>query len=223
MWSWEFAWSILPHLLTGLWVTCQAVFLGMLLALLVGLLFALCRRSRSRLVSWPAGAVVEFIRSTPLLVQVYFLYFFLLPEAGLDVGPLAAGVIALGLHYGTYISEVYRAGIEGVPKGQWEACRALDLTRWQTYRLVVLPQAVPAVLPALGNYLIAMFKDTPLLSAITVVEVLRQAQIIGAEKFRYVEPFTLVGIMYLVLSLLAGHLVTRLEDRFLPERNQIHA
>jgi polar amino acid transport system permease protein len=124
----------------------------------------------------------------------------------------------LGLHYSCFTAEVYRAGIEGVPAGQWDAARALDLSRYQTYRHVILPQAIPPILPALGNYLIAMFKDTPLLSAITVVEVLQQALNFGSEHFRYLEPLTVVGAMYLVLSLISGTLVHWLETSWKLEK-----
>jgi len=211
-WDWEFALEITPQLLRAFLVTLQAVAFGYALAMVLGLLLCSLRRSSLRLVSLPAAATVEFIRSTPLLIQVYFLYF-LAPKLGLELGALATGVIALGLHYGSYLSEVYRSGIDGVPSGQWEASRALGLGGVQTYRHVVLPQALPPILPVLGNYLIAMFKDTPLLSVITVVEVLNRAQLIGKESFRYLEPLTLVGLLYLVASLVASRLVAMLEAR----------
>jgi polar amino acid transport system permease protein len=155
------------------------------------------------------------VRSTPLLVQIYFL-FYVLPEAGLRLSPLAAGVAALGIHYAAYCSEVYRAGIESVPRGQWEAAAALNLGRWRTLRAVIIPQALPPVVPALGNYLVAMFKDTPLLSAITVLELLQTAKLIGAETFRYVEPLTLVGALFLVLSLASAAVIGLVERRLRP-------
>ena len=210
--DWHYAWEILPRLAEGLVVTIQATLIGMAVALTLGLVLALARRSRHRLVSWPTGALVEFVRSTPLLVQIYFL-FYVLPDAGLRLSPLATGVLALGLHYAAYCSEVYRAGLESVPKGQWEAAVALNLTRWRMMKDIIIPQAIPPVVPALGNYLVAMFKDTPLLSAITVLEVLQTAKLIGAETFRYVEPLTLVGVLFLVLSLLSAALIRWVEGR----------
>lgn len=113
---------------------------------------------------------------------------------------------------------MYRAGINAVPAGQWQAAKALNLGRWQTYRHVVLPQAIPPVIPALGNYLIAMFKDTPLLSAITVLETLQRAKIIGNETFRYLEPLTIVGIIFLILSVLSGFAVSWLQKHLKAER-----
>jgi len=206
----DFAARILPELLGALGVTVQATLVGMVLALVLGLLWAVLRRSARGWISRPVAFGVELIRSTPLLVQVFFLYY-ALPGFGLSLPPFAAGVLALGLHYSTYTSEVYRAGIDGVPRGQWEAALALNLSPLHTWRSVILPQAVPPVLPALGNYLVAMFKDTPLLAAITVLELLQTAKLIGAETFRYLEPLTLVGLIFLVLSLVSARLVRHLE------------
>ncbi len=217
IWDWQFAIEITPEILRGLGSTLAAVFWGMWIALMLGLFWALCRRSRSKLLSWPTTVFVEFVRSTPLLVQIYFV-FYVLPSAGITLSPFLAGVIALGLHYSCYTSEVYRAGINAVPSGQWQAAKALNFTRWQTYRHVILPQAIPPIIPALGNYLIAMFKDTPMLSAITVLEVLQRAKIIGKETFRFLEPLTIVGVIFLLLSLVSGFAVSWLERRVKMER-----
>ena len=210
--DWSFALEILPTLGSALVVTIQATLLGMLVAVTLGLVLAMLRRSRLHIVSLPVGFVIEFVRSTPLLVQMYFL-FYVLPLTGMRMSPLATGILAMGLHYATYCAEVYRAGIEAVPRGQWEAATALNLSRWRTAVDVVLPQAIPPVVPALGNYLVAMFKDTPLLSAITVVELLQQSKMIGSATFRYTEPLTLVGLLFLALSLVAAWGVRGLEAR----------
>ncbi|OAD13239.1 ectoine/hydroxyectoine ABC transporter permease subunit EhuD [Achromobacter insolitus] len=210
--DWSFALEILPTLGSALLITIQATLLGMLVAITLGLVLALLRRSRLRMVSLPTAFVIEFVRSTPLLVQMYFL-FYVLPLTGVRMSPLATGIIALGLHYATYCAEVYRAGIESVPRGQWEAATALNMSRWRTAVGVVLPQAIPPVVPALGNYLVAMFKDTPLLSAITVVELLQQSKMIGSATFRYTEPLALVGVLFLALSLVAAWGVRGLEAR----------
>ncbi|MBB1595690.1 ectoine/hydroxyectoine ABC transporter permease subunit EhuD [Achromobacter sp. UMC46] len=210
--DWSFALEILPTLGSALVITIQATVLGMLVAVTLGLALAMLRRSRLRIVSLPTAFVIEFVRSTPLLVQMYFL-FYVLPLTGVRMSPLTTGIVALGLHYATYCAEVYRAGIEAVPRGQWEAATALNMSRWRTAIGVVLPQAIPPVVPALGNYLVAMFKDTPLLSAITVVELLQQSKMIGSATFRYTEPLTLVGLLFLALSLLAAWGVRGLEAR----------
>jgi polar amino acid transport system permease protein len=169
-----FAVSILPILLVGLRTTVLAMVFGFIIAVVVGLVFALLRRSAWRVVSWPTSVVVEFLRNTPLLMQLFFLYF-VLPEYGLVLPAFWTGTIALGLQYAAYISEVYRAGLDAIPKGQWEAATALNLTRGRTYAVVVVPQMIPRIIPALGNYLVSMMKDTPILSTITVVEMLNLA------------------------------------------------
>lgn len=213
MWDWDFALQILPDLLRAFLVTVQATILGMSLALVLGLVWAILRRARYRIISMPVFWMVEFIRSTPLLVQIYFL-FFVFPDFGIRLSPLMTGILALGLHYSAYTAEVYRSGIDGVQKGQWEAAVALNMRPWHMWRAVILPQAIPPVIPALGNYLIAMFKDTPMLAAITVMELLQTAKLIGAETFRYLEPLTLVGILFLAISLLSSRFIRQLETRF---------
>lgn len=213
--DWQYALEALPVLASGLKVTVQATLLGMAFALVVGLVLALARRSHFALIAWPTAFIIEFIRSTPLLVQIYFL-FYVLPTFGVTISPLATGILGLGLHYAAYCSEVYRAGIESIPRGQWEAATALNLNRITTTFKVILPQAIPPVVPALGNYLVAMFKDTPLLSAITVLEMLQQAKILGSESFRYIEPLTLVGAAFLLMSLVAAAGIRALERKLRP-------
>lgn len=212
IWDWEFTiHTVLPHLARGLVVTVEATLLGAALAFILGLFLAVLRYTVTPLRQL-TRAFVEFVRSTPLLVQLYFL-FFALPSTGFQLPALATGVIGLGVHFSTYASEVYRAGIEGVPKGQWEAATALSLPRGRTWMSVILPQAIPRVLPALGNYVIMMFKYTPLLLAITVVELVGQAKQVGAVNFAFVEPYTIAGLFFLVISLLAAYPVRVLERR----------
>ncbi|GAA4137373.1 ectoine/hydroxyectoine ABC transporter permease subunit EhuD [Actinomadura keratinilytica] len=212
-WDWNYTGEILPDLLDGLRVTVLATVLGYLIALVLGLVWTLLRRTPSRAVNQAVRWVVEFIRSTPLLVQLFFI-FYVLPSWGLTLGALTAGVIGLGLHYSTYTSEVYRAGIADVPRGQWEACVALNLPRRRAWQDVILPQAVRRVVPSLGNYLIAMFKDSPLLLAISVGELLGAAYRAGAETLRYLEPITVVGVLFVIVSVLSSIVVRRLERRY---------
>lgn len=212
-WDWAYAREILPLLLSGLKVTVIATVLGAAVAAVLGLVFALLRRSSNRIVARTAGFLVQFIRGTPLLVQLYFI-FYVLPDIGIRLPALAAGVIGMGLHYATYAAEVYRGGIEAVPRGQWEAARATNLSMRQTWINVVLPQAVPPMIPALANYLLAMFKETPLLSAITVLEMMNQAKSIANSSYRYVEPMTMVGVFFLVISLISVAILRWLEHRY---------
>ncbi|WP_342641026.1 ectoine/hydroxyectoine ABC transporter permease subunit EhuD [Rhodoligotrophos ferricapiens] len=212
-WDWAFVREILPTLFEGVKITILATLLGAAVAAVVGLAFAIIRRSRNPLVSRPASFIVEFIRGTPLLVQLYFL-FYILPDLGITLAPLVAGVIGLGLHYGTYTAEVYRAGIDNVPRGQWEAAKACNLSPVQSWIHVILPQAIPPMIPALANYLVAMFKETPLLSAVTVLELMNQARSVANYNYRYLEPMTLVGAFFLVISLISVFLLRLLERRF---------
>lgn len=215
MWNWAFTFEILPVLAQAAIVTVEATALGFVIAAVLGLVLA-----SIRLAAPGAGLVVailvELIRSTPLLIQIFFL-FFVLPKAGIVLDAFTAGVLAIGLHYAAYCSEVYRAGFENVPRGQWEASIALNLSPWTTFKDIILPQALPPVVPALGNYLIALFKETPLLSAIAVVELMQRAKIIGSDTFRYTEPITLVGVFFLVMSLFSAALI-RLFDGWLSRR-----
>lgn len=204
MWNWDIVWEVMPDILKGLVVTIEAVAGGMTLALILGLLWAVMRRSKAPLISWTAWAFVEFIRSTPLLVQLFFVYYVMTDVVGRSLSPLVTGILVLGVHYSCYTAEVYRSGLDGIAKGQWNAAKALNLNAFQTYRYVILPQAIPPVLPNLGNYLIAMLKEAPLLSVITVMEVLREAQVFGNAHYRYLEPLTIVGVLFILLSLIAG-------------------
>jgi polar amino acid transport system permease protein len=202
MWSWTYTLEILPILAKAAIITVEATLLGFIIAAILGLILALARIAFP-LLAWPISAVVELVRSTPLLIQIFFLYF-VLPSFGIVLDAFTAGVMALGLHYGAYCSEVYRAGLEGVHRGQWEASTALNLNSWTTFKDIIIPQAIPPVVPALGNYLIALFKETPLLSAIAVLELMQTAKILGSETFRYTEPITLVGLFFLVMSLVSA-------------------
>jgi polar amino acid transport system permease protein len=143
---------------------------------------------------------VEFIRSTPLVLQIFFV-FYVGPQFGLRLSPWTAGMIAIGLHYAAYLSEVYRGGLESVPKGQWEAATSLNLSTARTYFRVIIPQALPPSLAGMGNYLVGIFKDTPMLSVIGVAELMHTANAIGSETYRFLEPYTLVGVIFLLISL----------------------
>jgi polar amino acid transport system permease protein len=209
-WDWNYTAEILPVLADASLVTIEATLIGFALAALLGLAFAILRMSEKRWLAVPTAALIELVRSTPLLIQIFFIYF-VLPEFGVTLEALTAGILAIGLHYGTYCSEVYRAGLANVPRGQWEASVALNLNPYHTFRDIILPQAIPPVVPALGNYLVALFKDTPLLSAIAVVELMQSAKMLGSDTFRYIEPITLVGVIFLVFSLVAAWLIRRLE------------
>jgi len=211
-WRWEFAWEILPRMLLATGNTLMAAGLGYLIAMVVGLVLLLGQRTPSRVVNVIVREAMEFIRSTPLLVQLFFV-FFVAPQFGLRLSAWTAGMLTIGLHFGTYLSEVYRGALEGVPRSQWEACRALNFSQTYTYRRVVLPQALPIALPGMGNYLVGIFKETPLLATIGVAELMHTANALGAETYRYLEPYTMVGFIFLIISLPTAMGLRRLEAK----------
>jgi polar amino acid transport system permease protein len=208
-----YALEILPALLRASVVTIQATFAAFAVALVVGLVIAILRMSPYRLLSVSVGVVTEAIRSTPVLIQLFIIFYLIVPKLGLPPTPLLVGILTLGVHYGTYCSEVYRAGIQGVPKGQWEASRALNMTTTTTWRRIIIPQAIPPVIPALGNYLIALFKETPVLFFITVLELFGTALQIYGRNYRPFEPILLVGFIFLLLSYPSALAIRRLEKR----------
>jgi polar amino acid transport system permease protein len=211
--SLAFAWQILPLLLRGAVVTAEATFGGMAIAMVGGLLLALARRAGPAALRTLARGYISGVRNTPLLVQLYFV-FYVLPLVGIRFGALTTGVVTLGLHYSAFLAEVYRAGIDAVPGGQWEASQALGLSPRDVWRDIILPQAIPPMTPVFGNFLIGMFKDTPLLATITVPELFGAAEQIAGDTYRYNEPFTLVGLIFLLIGYPAVLGVRRLERRF---------
>ena len=209
-WRWDFAIEILPNMLLATLNTILAAGIGYTIAAIVGLLFLLGQRTPIKIVNIINREIVEFIRSTPLLIQLFFVYF-VLPQFGITLSAWVCGMITIGLHFGTYLSEVYRGALEGVPKTQWEACRALNFSTFYTYRKIVLPQAFPIAIPGMGNYLVGIFKDTPLLSTIGVAELFHAATAVGGYHYRYLEPYTIVGIIFLTLSIPAAIWIRKIE------------
>jgi polar amino acid transport system permease protein len=211
-WDWAFAWSILPRLLEGLAITVQATIAGSAIAMVLGLVLCLLRIARIPVVSFLAWLWIEFFRGTPFLVQLYFI-FYVLPHYGVLLSPLATGIIALGIYGGARAAEFYRAALEAVPTGQWEASLTLGLPIHRVWLGVILPQAWPIAVPMLGNLFIAMFKDTAVLSTITVLEMVTRAREVGFSTFRYLEPLTMAGILFWIVSYSAARFLRSLESR----------
>ncbi|MCK1292036.1 ectoine/hydroxyectoine ABC transporter permease subunit EhuD [Bradyrhizobium sp. 30] len=209
-WRWDFAWQILPRLIEATLYTLAAAGIGYAIALVLGLVLALLQRTGFRPLTVATREFIEFIRSTPLLVQIFFV-FFVAPQIGLQFSPWVSGMFALGLYYSAYLSEVYRGGLEAVPPGQWEACTALGLSRRDTYIRIIIPQALPPALAGMGNLLVAIFKDTPMLAVIGIPELMHTANAIGAEDYRFLEPYTIVGVLFLIISLPAAGLLRLFE------------
>ena len=214
-WSWDVAFDVLPQLLKGLVVTIEATIVASLIAYILGLAIAILKMSNSKSTRVSLYWMTEFIRRTPILVQLYIV-FYVLPDFGIFLEAFTCGVIVLGIHFSTYTSEVFRAGIDNVPKGQWEAARSLNYNPYQAWKHVILPQAIPPMIPPLANYLITMFKETPLLAAITVVELFRAADQYSNSHYTYLEPMTLVGVFFLLVSIPSAMIAMRLEKKFKP-------
>jgi len=210
----DFAGSVeyLPDLLRAALVSVEITVCVMLISLVFGLIIALMRVSHSRALRVISTFYVEVIRGTPCLLQLFYIYF-VLPAFGIRLDPFPAGVVGLSVNYSAYLSEVYRAGIVAVPRGQLEASQALGMSRRLMMRLIILPQAIRVVVPPLGNYFISLFKDTSLVSIVTVKELMFTGQIIAATNFQYFTIFTIIGIIYLSLSYPSSLFVSYLERR----------
>ncbi|MBX3566601.1 MAG: ectoine/hydroxyectoine ABC transporter permease subunit EhuD [Rhizobiaceae bacterium] len=202
--------DVLPLLLKGLQVTIAAALLGFAIALVAGLFFAILRQAPTRLISWPVAVFLEFVRDTPLLIQLFFLYY-VLPVYGITLPAFMTGAVAIGLQYSGYTAEIYRAGIGAIGRGQWEASTALNLTSGRTYAVVIIPQAIPRVIPALGNCLVGILKETPILSTISVLEMLNLAIIVGDRTYHYTIPLTLAGVLMLLVTSVFAYLVRFIE------------
>ncbi|GAB3181309.1 ectoine/hydroxyectoine ABC transporter permease subunit EhuD [Nesterenkonia halophila] len=207
--DWGFAAEIFPDMLMAfLRVTLVVTVVGTIVAAVLGLFIAILILVLPKPLAWIVRWAANFIRMTPIVVQLLFLFW-----SFLWLDPMVIGVIVFGVHYATYMSEVYRAGIESVPQGQWEATTALSMSAVRTWRRVIIPQALRSTVPALGNYAISMFKDTPFLFVISVPEMVTVAQTIGAQTFRYNEAITIAGLIFLAASYPTALLISRLEKR----------
>jgi polar amino acid transport system permease protein len=203
-----------PSLWKGTQYTVLLTFTGMALALVLGLVLALPRLTKRRTpLKILAQMIVDLIRSTPLILQLFYIYFVFPRLFGITLGPLQAGILGLGLNYAAYVSEVYRSGIEAVDRGQWEAADALGLKYSTAMRTIILPQAVRITLPSLGNYFISLFKDTALVSTISVSELLFSGQVLAQQTFQYVGIYTTVFVIYFAISYPGSLAVKWLERR----------
>jgi polar amino acid transport system permease protein len=202
-----FDWSaipgMMPALLAGLRVTVLATVVVMAIALVVALPIALARMSRHALLRVPATIYVQVLRGTPVLLQLFYLYY-VLPFAG---------IIGMSAAYSAYLSEIYRAGIEAIDRGQTEAALSLGMSRVQVMRIVVLPQAFRIVIPPIGNMFIGLFKDTSLLSILTIRELMFEGQLLAATTFRHITIFTVIAVLYLAVCWPSASIIDRLEKR----------
>jgi polar amino acid transport system permease protein len=212
----RFDWSAIPEmmpaLLTGLRVTVLLTFVIMGIALVAALPIALARMSSRRWLRFPSTIYVQVLRGTPVLLQLFYLYY-VLPFAGIELNAWTAGIIGMSAAYSAYLSEIYRAGIEAVDRGQTEAALALGMSRVQVMRIVVLPQAFRIVIPPIGNMFVGLFKDTSLLSILTIRELMFQGQLLAATNFRHITIFTVIAILYLAVCWPSAAIIDRLEQK----------
>jgi polar amino acid transport system permease protein len=199
-------------ILGGVPVTIFVSVASIFFAVIFAVFGALGRLSRSAPIYAVATLYVSLVRGTPLIVQIIFVYL-ALPQFGLVFDPLACGIFALAFNYGAYLTEIFRAGIEAIPRGQREAAAALGMTDSQTMRRVILPQAVRIVIPAIGNDFISMIKDSALVSYITIEELFWRAQDVGNQTFRSFEALLLAAIVYWILTIIFSFFQERLEKR----------
>jgi His/Glu/Gln/Arg/opine family amino acid ABC transporter permease subunit len=199
-WRFDVVFEHLPFLLQGLGWTCAATVLAMMVGLVVGLIVALMRLSPWRLLRLPANVFTEVFRTTPLLMQIVWVFTVLPLTTGIMLTPFFSGLVALGLNVAAFMAEIYRAGITSVGLGQTQAALALGMTRPQAMRRIILPQAIRRVIPPTASMWVALFKDTSLLAAIGVTEMMYQARYLAADTFRPLEIFTVTALIYLLLT-----------------------
>ncbi len=203
--------DIMLFLPDGILKTFEVTLLSIACALVVGLITGLGRISRVMILNRIATVYVEIIRGIPLLVQIFYIYYAL--GKIIQVPDIFAAVIAMTVCYGAYLGEIFRAGIQSIPKGQMEAAIALGLTRGQALRRIILPQTMRVVLPPLGNEFIALLKDSSLVSILAVSDLLRRGREYASKTFDYFEAFTVVALVYLVMTLFFSRLVAYMEER----------
>ncbi len=203
----------LPLLIAGAGITIQITAISVGLGLVIGMFVGIARISNVKLLRWLAAIYIDFLRGTPLLVQIFLIYFALPVILGQRVDPFLAAITACGINSGAYIAEIFRAGIQAIDEGQMEAGRSLGMTWVQTMRYIIVPQAFKNIVPPLGNEFIALLKDSSLVSVIGFEELTRRGQLIIARTYGSLEIWLSVAIIYLVMTLTISRLVAYLEKR----------
>ena len=204
----------MPLLLTGAVVTVKITALSVFLGILIGLFVGIARISTFKIVHLAAAVYVDFLRGTPLLVQIFLVYFALPVLTGQRIDPFIAAIAACSINSSAYVAEIFRAGIQSIDAGQMEAGRSLGMTWTQTMRYIIVPQAARRVIPPLGNEFIALLKDSSLVSVIGFEELTRRGQLIIARTYASLEIWICVAIIYLVMTVSISRLVAWLERRY---------
>jgi His/Glu/Gln/Arg/opine family amino acid ABC transporter permease subunit len=211
--NWRFIVQHYPIYLQGIQTALTASLISLVLALVVGLLVGIIRQTSQGFASKLAAGYVTVIRNTPLLVQLYFIYFGL-PRLGLTLTAMQTGILGLTLNSGAYIAEIVKSGLQSIPKGQVEAATAIALTVGQRMRLVMIPLAAPRIIPAIGGQFIQLIKDSSLLSILAILEITKAATEVGTETYMFLEAFIVGGIIYWVVCVVLNFVVDRVEKAF---------
>jgi polar amino acid transport system permease protein len=205
--------AFLPSLLQGAVITITVSLLAFVLACVLGLVLGVMRLARLLPIRIVAAAYIQFIRGTPLLLQLFFIYY-VLPYVGIVMSPFASGVIGLTMNYAAYMAEVFRSGIQAIAKGQSEAGFALGMSRRLLMRRIIMPQALRIIIPSLGNFFVSIFKDSALVSVLTLRDLMFSGQLLASATFKHFEIFTMVAVIYFLISYPAAKLVEYIEMRF---------
>jgi len=208
----EFSIKWAPYILAGAGLTILISVVSIFLATILAIIGALGRLSSNGFINGAASLYVSLVRGTPLLVQIYFV-FFALPQMGIVLDPIPAGIVALSFNYGAYMTEIFRAGIQAVPRGQREAAEALGMPERQVMRRIVLPQAVRIVVPAIGNDFVSMIKDSSLVSVVGLQEMLWRASTVGRSNSQLIQALLIAALVYWALTMFFSFFQARLERR----------
>ncbi len=211
--SWTLIWQTLPMLLEGAWLTVKLTTISVALGIVIGTFVGIGRLSKRRLISLAMLVYIDFIRGTPLLVQVFLVYMGLPQLLGFPIPPYLAAIAALSVNSGAYVAEIVRAGIQSIDRGQTEAALSLGMKPRQAMRYIILPQAFKRIIPPLGNEFIAMLKDSSLVSAIALEELVRKGQIVIGRTFRPFEIWIAVAVLFLIMTLTISRLVAWSEKK----------
>ena len=203
--------NIIAFVPDGIWVTFKVTVGAILLALVIGLFAGLGRLAENRVINGIASLYVEVIRGIPLLVQLFYIYYAL--GRIVNIPAITSAIIAMAVCYGAYMGEIFRAGIQSIPKGQMEAARSLGMNKTQAMVHVILPQAVTVILPPIGNEFVALLKDSSLVSILAVADLLRRGREFASETFTYFETYTMVALVYLIITLFFSKLISIMEER----------
>lgn len=205
--------TFIPPLLDGAGLTIEVSIIAFACAFILGGALASMSLSSFQVMRLTSRIYIEVMRGTPLLLQLFFIYY-VLPSAGIVLEPFVAAVIGLAANYGAYMAEVFRAGIQAVPRGQWEAGASIGMSRAKAMRRVIFPQAGRIVIPSIGNFFVSIFKDSALVSIITMRELMFTGQLLASSTFKHFEIYGLVAAIYLSISYPAARLVEFIERRF---------